>query len=46
MDLSYLVEAIKFRMEQHGLRPKNLEPLIGKRLASSSKKNVLTKTIH
>lgn len=38
MGLSYLVEAIKFRMEQQGLQPKNLEPLIGKRLSSPSKK--------
>lgn len=38
MDLSYLVEAIKFRMEQQGLQPKNSGPLIGKRLSSPSKK--------
>ena len=30
MDLPDPVEAIKFRMEQQGLRPKDLEPMIGK----------------
>jgi HTH-type transcriptional regulator/antitoxin HigA len=31
MDLPDAVEAIKFRMEQQGLTPKDLEPLIGRR---------------
>lgn len=31
MDLPDPVEAIKFRMEQQGLRPKDLEPMIGRR---------------
>lgn len=31
IDLPDLVEAIKFRMEQGGLTPKDLEPMIGKR---------------
>ncbi len=30
MDLPDAVEAIKFRMEQQGLTPKDLEPLIGR----------------
>ena len=30
MDLPDPVEAIKFRMEQQGLKPKDLEPMIGK----------------
>ena len=30
MELPDPVEAIKFRMEQQGLRPKDLEPMIGK----------------
>jgi len=30
MDLPDAVEAIKFRMEQRGLTPKDLEPLIGR----------------
>ncbi|MCA3239298.1 MAG: type II toxin-antitoxin system HigA family antitoxin [Curvibacter sp.] len=31
MDLPDAVEAIKFRMEQQGLGPKDLEPMIGQR---------------
>ncbi|CAM3937317.1 DNA-binding protein [Bordetella muralis] len=31
IDLPDSVEAIKFRMEQGGLKPKDLEPMIGKR---------------
>jgi antitoxin component HigA of HigAB toxin-antitoxin module len=31
MDLPDPVEAIKFRMEQQGLQPKDLEPMIGQR---------------
>lgn len=31
MDLPDPVEAIKFRMEQQGLKPKDLEPMIGQR---------------
>ncbi len=31
MDLPDAVEAIKFRMEQRGLTPKDLEPVIGRR---------------
>ena len=31
LDLPDAVEAIKFRMEQQGLTPKDLEPLIGRR---------------
>jgi HTH-type transcriptional regulator/antitoxin HigA len=31
MDLPDAVEAIKFRMEQQGLTPKDLEPLIGRK---------------
>ena len=31
MDLPDPVEAIKFRMEQQGLEPKDLEPMIGRR---------------
>ncbi len=31
MDLPDPVEAIKFRMDQQGLQPKDLEPMIGKR---------------
>jgi len=30
MELADPIEAIKFRMEQQGLRPKDLEPMIGK----------------
>lgn len=31
MDLPDPVEAIKFRMDQQGLKPKDLEPMIGQR---------------
>lgn len=31
LDLPDPVEAIKFRMEQQGLKPKDLEPMIGQR---------------
>lgn len=31
MDLPDAVEAIKFRMDQQGLQPKDLEPMIGQR---------------
>ncbi|MDB5848657.1 MAG: hypothetical protein JWP29_2409 [Rhodoferax sp.] len=31
MELADPIEAIKFRMEQQGLEPKDLEPMIGKR---------------
>jgi HTH-type transcriptional regulator/antitoxin HigA len=31
VDLPDPIEAIKFRMEQHGLTPKDLEPAIGRR---------------